>query len=86
VLRSLVISTADGQLIIAFAYILNFGLMRKCTLSAYHFDVGIYNILCALMTMTLSVLIVRDYWRVSIAATLIVVLAGLIFGTLSRLV
>ena len=68
VVRALVISTADAQSIIALTYAINFGMSGKCTVSAYHFSVGVNTILCACATIILSVIMVRDFWKAFCAA------------------
>ncbi|KFA51906.1 hypothetical protein S40293_10772 [Stachybotrys chartarum IBT 40293] len=84
-LRALIISTADVQAIVAVTYSIDFALQSKCSLSAYHYNVGINTILCSFVTTTLSVLIVRDYWRGALAPAFRFVIACAIFAILGRL-
>lgn len=84
-LRALIISIADVQAIVAVTYSIDFALQSKCSLSAYHYNVGVNTILCSCVTTTLSVLIVRDYWRGAFAPALRFILACAIFAVLGRL-
>ncbi|KEZ44138.1 hypothetical protein SAPIO_CDS3057 [Scedosporium apiospermum] len=62
-LSNLLIANADTQIFISLAYGINFALASKCTLSAYHYKVGLNMVLLALASTNLSTLMIRDYWR-----------------------
>ncbi|MBE3042123.1 hypothetical protein IMZ48_05985 [Candidatus Bathyarchaeota archaeon] len=70
-MAQLLIASADTQLFLALAYGINFAVSSKCTLSAYHYEVGLNMALLALASTNLSTLMIRDYYaRAKIAAVL----------------
>lgn len=86
-LGQLLIANADTQLFIALAYGINFVVSSKCTLSAYHYEVGLNMVLLALASTNLSTLMLRDYWaRAKIAATLRTLVIIVIYIFLGRMI
>jgi len=83
-LKSLLVSAGDTQLILALVYGINFGISGKCTMSAYHYNVAIDNMVVALTCLTLSVYMLPDYWEARLASALRVLVTCLIFAFLLR--
>ncbi len=83
-MKSLLVSASDTQLILALVYGINFGITGKCTISAYHYNVAIDNMVVALTCLTLSVYMLPDYWEARFASVLRVLVTLLIFAFLLR--
>ncbi|KAH8587881.1 hypothetical protein B0O99DRAFT_526012, partial [Bisporella sp. PMI_857] len=75
----------DSQTIVALSYGINFGMLGKCSLSAYHYNVGINTILCTCTAITFSVIMVRDYWKGVMAPALRFIISIGMFATLGRM-
>lgn len=84
-LHTLIISTADAQILTSMAYGINFAEEGKCTLSAYHYSVGVHYVLSSLAIATLSMVMVRDYWKTPVSAALRIAATLLVFIVLGRM-
>jgi len=84
VLRGLLIAVADSLLVITISFGISFSLKGKCTLTAYHYNVGIDLILLSCASQVISVLVVRDYWKTKTAALARTVVSCFILAILGR--
>ncbi|KAK3897245.1 hypothetical protein C8A05DRAFT_48066 [Staphylotrichum tortipilum] len=84
VLKSLLVSASDTQLILALVYGINFGIHGKCTLSAYHYNVAVDIMVVSLTCLILSVYMLPDYWEAKLASALRVFVTLVIFAFLLR--
>ena len=66
--RTFVLGVADTQTIFVGAFLLGFAGRNKCKLTSYHFTVAVSQMMIALSVITLSVALVRTYWRSPFAA------------------
>ena len=68
--RTFVLGIADTQTISVGTFLLGFAGRTKCSLTSYHFTVAVDQMMIALSAMTLSVALIRTYWRNPLAAAL----------------
>lgn len=61
-LEATLLSISDSQTLLALALTINFGWISKCSISWYHFTVGLYSSLVALASSLLSFVFVRTYF------------------------
>ncbi|CAN9094569.1 unnamed protein product [Alternaria alternata] len=73
--RTFVLGVADTQTIFVGGFLLGFAGQGKCNLTSYHFSASVSQMMIALSVITLSVAVVRTYWRNPLAAALRLVLS-----------
>ncbi|CAN9093336.1 unnamed protein product [Alternaria alternata] len=73
--RTFVLGVADTQTVFVGGFLLSFAGRNKCTLSSYHFTAAVSQMMIALSVITMSVAVVRTYWRNPLAAALRLVLS-----------
>lgn len=61
--RTYLLATLDTQMLFMFAYGLNFWLVQKCTISAYHYAIGIEIGLISCANSILTIAFVSEYWK-----------------------
>lgn len=84
--RTYLLATLDTQMLLTFAYGLNFWLVQKCTISVYHYalviDIGLIS--CANFILTIA--FVGEYWKAPITSTLRFIVMLVIFSFLGYMV
>ena len=68
--RTFLLATSDTQMLFNLAYGLNFWLVRKCTVSAYHYTIGIEIGLISCACFVLTTAFVTEYWKAPITGEL----------------
>jgi hypothetical protein len=84
-LRVLLKSISDALTIITLAYVVNFGVSGKCTMSGYHYLFGINAMLMAFASITIYVTIVRNYWAAPVSALFRTIAHVVVFALVGRL-
>ncbi|KAH8676401.1 hypothetical protein BGZ60DRAFT_525852 [Tricladium varicosporioides] len=82
-IRAIVLNTADMQMVLVIAQIINFVTKGKCSLSAYHFRAAVNAMLISFSSIVLSIAAVRSYWRSKPAAIIRVLISTAIFICMS---
>ncbi|KAH8602062.1 hypothetical protein B0O99DRAFT_680210 [Bisporella sp. PMI_857] len=77
---SLLFSITDASLILGFAYIANFVMKGKCTMSTYHYYVSLDSILFVCSTLVASFATLRDRYFRTLAGFLRFILTLVLFG------
>jgi len=84
---TILFSTSDLSIILVVVYMLNFLLTGKCTLTTYHYYIGLDSVLLACSTMLLTFFTAQQhYWHTLagplrfIASLAIFILLGILFG------
>lgn len=77
------LGTADTQMVLVIAQIINFVTKGKCSLSAYHFRAAVNAMLISFSSIVLSVAAVRSYWRSKPAAVVRILISTGIFICMS---
>ncbi|KAG8534406.1 uncharacterized protein KY384_001251 [Bacidia gigantensis] len=83
--RTLILAVSDTQTLTTIAYGLDFWLIQKCSMSAYHYVIAINICLISCANFVLSLSLVREYWKAPASALLRVVGIAVIFGYLLKL-
>ena len=68
--RTFLLATSDTQMLFNFAYGLNFFLIQKCTISAYHYAIVIEIGLMSCASFVLTMAFVSEYWKAPITGVL----------------
>jgi hypothetical protein len=76
------LNVSDAQTMLAIAFGINFGLLAKCNMTAYHFGVALDTILICLSTIIFSFTMVKDYWKTWATAIIRFVASIIIFISL----
>lgn len=68
--RTFLLATSDTQMLLMFAYGLNFFLKQKCTISAYHYTIVLEIGMISCANFVLVTAFVSEYWKAPITAFL----------------
>ena len=68
--RTLLLATSDTQMLFNSAYGLDFYLLQRCIISAYHYAIGIQIGLISCASFVLTMAFVSEYWKAPITGVL----------------
>ena len=77
--RTFLLATSDTQMLFNFAYGLNFWLVQKCTISAYHYAIVVEIGMISCANFILTTAFVSEYWKAPITGLLRTVAMIVIF-------
>ena len=83
--RAWMLAVSDSQTLVVIAYWLNFWLIQKCGISAYHYEIAINIGLISCANFVLSTSIVKEYWKAPASALFRYMAILVIFGFLGTI-
>ncbi|PSN74541.1 hypothetical protein BS50DRAFT_615414 [Corynespora cassiicola Philippines] len=83
--ESILMLTSDSQMVLGIALCINFALVGKCSISMYHFQMGVNILVITCANALLTLVLIRDYWRTPLSAVVRLTAFGMILYFLGEI-